>query len=206
MEKQVNSKHYDFARYVDMNRWMSTWHQVDEIMKLNPKSCLECGIGTGLFKSLMQHFGYSIQTADIDPDLAPDFVASVTELPMNDNSFECVCAFQVLEHLPYEKSLQAFAEMLRVSSKYVLLSLPDAKKMWTHSFNLPNNDVFVLNIPIPPIRSRVHKFNGEHYWEINKKGYALKRILQDFGQNANLLRTYRVRQFPYHRFFVFEKK
>lgn len=50
-----------------------------------------------------------------------------------------------------------------------------------------------------------HVFDGEHHWEIGKKGYLLKKIIDDLSQKSKLLKTYRVPENPYHRFFVFEK-
>ncbi len=61
--------------------------------------------------------GVKIETLDIDLVLNPDYVASVFEMPFNDAQIDVVCAFQMLEHLPYEKSLLAFKEMSRVAKK-----------------------------------------------------------------------------------------
>jgi hypothetical protein len=56
--------------------------------------------------------------------------------------------------------------------------------------------------------SLTHRFNGEHYWEINKAGYPLARIQHDLDQVTpmTLLRTYRVPEYSYHRFFVYQRE
>jgi hypothetical protein len=199
-EKQVEKSTYEFGRYMTKQRWCSLWHQIDEIQKLKPKNVLEIGPGPGLFKSLVSILGTTIETMDIDPDLKPDHVASATAIPFNDGVFEMVCAFQMLEHLPYEVSLKAFGEMVRVSSRHVLISLPDARRVWR--LNVVSRCFLV---PRPQIITPVHKFEGEHYWEINKRGYSLTRVTSDLSKHARLIKTYRVFEFPFHRFFIFER-
>ena len=204
LEKQVDKSHYEFERYMGKARWSSVWHQVDEVLKLKPHKVLEIGPGPGIFKHMAILFGVQVETLDMDPALNPDHVGSATALPFADGSFDVVCAFQMLEHLPYETSLQAFKEMARVSNRNVIISLPDARTMWRYSFHLPKFGVFDLLVPRPTLRMPIHKFDGEHYWEINKKNYELNKVIRDFSQFAEIINTYRVIENPYHRFFIFK--
>lgn len=137
--KQVNKSHYNFSEYTDKRRWASIWHQVDEICKLSPNTVLEIGPGPGTLKHIMHSLGINVQTVDLDPDLSPDYVASVTQLPIQNCSFDLVCAFQVLEHLPFESSIIAFSEMVRVAKKYVLISLPDAQNRFSICYENAKN-------------------------------------------------------------------
>lgn len=205
MKKQVDQSHYNFRKYVHQKRWLSIWHQLDEVLALEPSTLLEVGPGPGLFKVLATHFGISIETLDIDPGLKPDHVASAKELPFNDKSYDCVCAFQMLEHLPYEQSLKAFAEMTRVAKDHVVISLPDAKTLWTYSIYIPKAGQKTIHVPRPRLRALPHVFNGEHYWEINKKGFPLQKIIDDFNRHAKMINTYRV-EGSRHRFFIFKNK
>ena len=190
MERQLAQSHYKFSKYVNKKRWISIWHQLNEVLVLNPSTILEIGPGPGLFKALATHFGISVETVDIDPNLNPDHVTSANELPFNDNSYDCVCAFQILEHLPYEHSLEAFAEMRRVANSHVIISLPDAKKLWTYSFHVPKFGQKIIKIPKPRFRLQQHLFDGKHYWEINKKGFSLKKIIDDFSLYAKMVREH----------------
>lgn len=204
MKKQVDRKHYQFDRYMSKTRWASVWHQVDEVQSLNPGSVLEVGPGFGAFKALMHVLGVSVSTLDVADDLEPDYIGSVDDIPLAERSFDVVCGFQVLEHLPYDRSLVAFAEMVRVSRKNVIISLPDARAVWACRLRLPFIGNLDISLERPSWLAARHRFDGEHYWELNKRGWPLRRILKDFT-GVRLLKTYRVPENPYHRFFVFER-
>jgi SAM-dependent methyltransferase len=203
--KQVEKSHYRFERYMTKERWISIWHQLNEVQSLNGGSVLEIGHGSGLFKIVAKLFGTDVETLDHDPDLQPDHVGTITHLPFPDDSYDVVCAFQVLEHLPYNLSLQALKEMARVSRKHIVISLPDASIAWRYQFHIPKIGTYDMLFPRPYIRSQPHEFDGEHYWEINKQGYELKKIKQDFSRIAKLTRSYRVKDNPYHHFFFLER-
>lgn len=202
--KQVDKTHYEFLRYISKKRWNSIWHQLDEVIRLRPKNVLEIGPGLGIFKQTATLFGLQVETLDLDPNLQPDHVGEATNLLFADDTYDVVCAFQMLEHLPYESSLQAFQEMARVARRYVVISLPDAKPAWRFRFDSLKFISFTLLIPHPFIKRPKHVFDGEHFWEINKNGYNLTRVVSDLCQTCRLIKTYRVLENPYHRFFVFE--
>ena len=208
MEKQVNKSHYKFDEYIDKRRWASMWHQIDEVVQLNPESILEIGPGPGIFKALANVFGFNVKTLDLAEDLNPDYVASATNIPLDDNQFDICCAFQMLEHLPFDVAKIAFSEMTRVAKKYIIISLPDAKKIWPYSFYIPKVGQKFFHIRKPLDFTRPHVFDGQHYWEINKKDYELGTVVSELLKSSGdveLIRTYRVNENPYHRFFVFKK-
>lgn len=203
---QVDAAHYDFARYMSRGRWASLWHQLDAVVGLAPARVLEIGPGPGVFKRVAGQFGVPVETVDLDPALQPDHLASATALPFGDGAYDLVCAFQMLEHLPYEQSLAAFGEMLRVARRHVVISLPDARTAWRFAFHLPRRGTVELLLPRPRLRPREHVFDGEHHWEINTRSHPLARVQADLvARCPGLRRTWRVPELPYHRFFVFEK-
>ncbi|MCW9057755.1 MAG: class I SAM-dependent methyltransferase [Gammaproteobacteria bacterium] len=209
MKKQVEKEHYLFSKYMNKRRWCSVWHQLDEVLSLQPDKVLEVGPGSGMFKVVAEKFGLNVDTLDISEDLNPDIVASATEMPIADNSYDLVCSFQMLEHLPIEMSLAAFKEMARVSRNTLVISLPDAEPCWPYSIYIPRVGQKSFHIKNPFLKIKKHEFDGEHYWEINKKGYELNSIqkwLLDAAQGFELANTYRVPEIPYHRFFIYKRK
>jgi SAM-dependent methyltransferase len=206
MQKQVEKDHYQFNRYIKKPRWASMWHQLDEVLAFEPETILEIGPGPGVFKALARQFGPRIETLDLDPNLNPDHVAPADAMPFDDCSFDVVCAFQMLEHVPYETSLRIFAEMVRVARKGVVISLPDAATRWPFAIHIPRLGLTWGSIRKPRLRVPKHQFDGEHYWEINKAGYSLGKLQNDLCSAAPVLqtKTYRVNENPYHRFFVYK--
>lgn len=202
---QVDKSHYSFNDYMTKKRWISMWHQLDEVLSLAPKKVLEIGPGPGVFKSLADLFGIKVETLDLDPDLVPDYVASADKMPFENGDYDVVCAFQMLEHVAYDTTLAIFREMTRVAREYVVISLPDARPVWPYSLYVPKKGEVKFLIPRPWKGPKTHQFDGEHYWEINKKGYTLEKVKNDLERvsNVKLLRTYRVVENPYHRFFIF---
>lgn len=204
MKKQVDKNHYRFSTYVGKRRWASIWHQLDEVLSLDPEEVLEIGPGPGIFKALASAFGVRVETLDIDPDLRPDHLGSAEDMPFDDDSYDIVCAFQMLEHVPYQISLKILREMSRVARRHIVISLPDARPAWPYSFHIPAKGDLKFIVPFPRIALREHFFDGEHYWEVNKKGHSLKKVISDLvtASNANLTKTFRVKELPYHRFFI----
>lgn len=203
--KQVNTSHYGFQSYMDKGRWMSVWHQLDEVLKLKPDRVLEIGPGPGLFKKLAGQFNVKVETLDLDPELNPDHVGSALMMPFDAATFDVVCAFQMLEHLPYSDSLLAFKDMVRVSRRNVVISLPDAERVNRVQVQIPKIAAFDRLLPKRGSKPEEHRFDGEHYWEINKLHYLLEKVSQDLSAICRLVKTYRVKENPYHRFFIFEK-
>lgn len=206
MQLQVSSDHYNFSGYVRKRRWSSIWHQLAEVVAIGPQNVLEVGPGPGVFKAVGELFIPVIRTIDLDSALVPDYVASANAMPFREGTFDVVCAFQVLEHAPYESTLRMFSEMARVAKKALVISLPDARPLMPFSFNLPlKGDVKVL-LPKPWMGPRRHVFDGQHFWELNKKGFVTSKVVRDLEgvSERRLVKRFRVPENPYHHFFVFE--
>ncbi|WP_211260228.1 class I SAM-dependent methyltransferase [Xenophilus azovorans] len=188
-------------------RWASVWHQLDEVLKQNPKSVLEIGPGPGIFKNIAVNIGLNFKTLDLDPELNPDYIGSADALPLPDNSFDAVCAFQVLEHMPFDTSMKALQEMCRVAKKIAIISLPEAGYCWPNTISLPYIRKVQFIIKNPFKKPQKHVFDGEHYWEIGKQGYDLPRVMDAIKSHAQKnckISTYRVHENPYHRFFILD--
>lgn len=205
MSLRVEPDHY-CKNYDTKERFCSYWHQIQEILSLNPKSTLEIGIGNGFVSNYLKQRGLNVITLDIDKRLNPDVAGSVLNIPFSDESFEVVACYELLEHLSYENFEKAMFEIFRVSGSHALLSLPDVNRIYRLYVQIPKIGEFQKLIPFPRLRKPIHHFDGQHFWELGKAGYSLKKIINDINKAGfNVERTYRVFEIPYHRFFILKK-
>ncbi len=205
MNPQVPSKHYSFLKYESEARFSSYYHQVKSTLELKPKTVLEVGCGSRAFLSLIKSYGVKAYSLDLDENLKPTICASILNLPLKDNAVDVVVAFQVLEHLPFDSFQSCLSEMARVSKKAVVISLPDFGNFGI-TLTIPFVRQLNFTFSALPFRPK-HKFDGEHYWEINKSGYPLSKItsvIKKSGLNCSesMLNPYN----PYHRFFIMLKE
>ena len=206
MAAQVHPDHYFNEVYEGKGRFISYWHQIDEIISINPRKILEIGVGSGFVSRYLKERNINVTTLDIDKRLNPVITGSVLNLPFKENSFDIIVCCEVLEHLEYEKFYSSVLEISRVSRAYVILSMPDVSRVSRFSIQVPVIGDLKLLIPIPRFRKLKHKFDGEHYWEIGKKGYPIKKIINDIQRTGMYVeKTYRIFEYPYHRFFLLKK-
>ena len=116
---------YSTRAYNTKERACSFWHQVDEIFEIGASTVLEVGSGSGLVTNWLRTAGFEVKTLDLDPELEPDMVGSVTDIPLSANSCDAVLCCQVLEHLPFDQLPMALTEIGRVSRMGAVVSLPD---------------------------------------------------------------------------------
>lgn len=136
MEKTDNYKKHTSTNPVQkflINNFYKT--VASEIKKLNVSSILDVGAGEGFTLEYLRtqaigksHEGIDFlkKAIDLGHKIHPDLTlkrASIYELPYKDNSFNLVLSTEVLEHL--EDPEKGLKELVRVSKKYLLLSVPN---------------------------------------------------------------------------------
>jgi SAM-dependent methyltransferase len=116
-----------------LNNFLKT--SVKTIRPLNIQSILDVGCGEGftLERFYNEKIGRGFEGIEYDSEavktankLYPHLdikQGDIYKLPYKNNSFDLVVATEVLEHL--EDPKKAYRELLRVSNKYVLLSVPN---------------------------------------------------------------------------------
>lgn len=203
--KQVDKDHYTFENYCYFDRWSSYFYQLREILDLKEiSSILEVGSGDGVVRDYIRNntqIGYS--NVDIAEDLKPDIVGAINDLPVADNMYDAVCAFEVLEHLPFEQFEKSILEMKRVSKKYVLISIPHFGPAIKLNFKIPFLPEVNAAFKIPFLKK--HVFNGQHYWEVGKKGYSPSKIRKILRSHFTLLKEFVPYENQYHHFYILEK-
>ena len=172
---QVDKSHYNHLTYDHKARWLSYWYQLRLVLESKPKKVLEIGLGNGLITEYLRKQGVEVSTLDIDVTLHPDLVGSITKIPLPDASVDCVLAAEVLEHIPFNEVETALKEMRRVSCGAAVISVPDSRRTLLYfGLKLPLIPRIKVFLKVPLLEE--HKFDGQHYWEMGKKGYDYKKI------------------------------
>lgn len=212
MEPQVTKETYAAGRYAELARFGSYFYQTRELLDTKPRSILEIGVGDGVVSNhIKTQTDIKYTTADHAADLSPDVVADVRELPFESGSFDTVCAFEVLEHLPWDDFEKAYSELARVAKNYVVISVPHFGPSFKLLLKFPGLKKLIgieelklaWKIPYHP----EHSTKGtNHYWEIGKKGYPPSRIRTVITKYGTLVNEFVPFENQYHHFFVVKKK
>ena len=113
---------------------------IDKTLKNQDLKILNVGCGPGRSSEYLSSFG-NVVSIEYDKECC-DFAAektgleiingSITALPFEDDSFDLVCAFDVIEHV--ENDQLAVSEMKRVTKKngLVYITVPAFMSLWSH--------------------------------------------------------------------------
>ncbi len=192
--------YYKKIRFI---RWCSYWYQINEILNLNPKNVLEIGVGNNVIGDYLKRI-VDYKNMDLDKDLESDIIGDIKNIPLKDNSFDLVCAFQVLEHLPFNELAKCLNEMQRIARRYVLISLPNYGSLFSIKVNLPFFGAIKYHKKISFIDR--DNLNKKHYWEIGRKGYPIEKVKKEIEKTGlKIIKDFAPFENPSHRFFILGK-
>jgi SAM-dependent methyltransferase len=207
LRPQVDPAIFRQPEYDTKGQFCSYWHQINEIVALQPESVLEIGVGSGFVSNYLTRHGIALRTLDLDWRLCPEVGGSILNVPFKCDTFDVISCCQVLEHLPYCFFEEALNELYRVCRKHVVLSLPqDVRRTYRLLIELPRLKSLQRILSVPVIKRSISPFYEKHYWEIGINSYPLKRILADMHcAGFRVRKTYRVFEKLYHRFIILDK-
>lgn len=64
-EASVPRAHYTAQSYDSLPRFVSYWHQIDEVRRAEPESVLEIGVGNGFVSNYLRDRGFDVITLDV---------------------------------------------------------------------------------------------------------------------------------------------
>jgi SAM-dependent methyltransferase len=210
-EVQVGNGYYLTEEYASIERFISYFYQLDTIRNVNPSSILIIGVGDDVIPNLLRKAIPKVTTLDIDKSLQPDVVGDVRSLPFEAGTFDLVCAFQVLEHLPFDEQDKILSEMNRVSNKYVILAVPHRRTGFEIVLKFPfmrtliKKDFLRLSL-LFPIKFAGFEASGQHYWEIDWFTTKLSAVREKIKKHFVIYKEFTPVLDPYRRFFVLKKK
>jgi hypothetical protein len=173
---QVDAATHYGPSYLGLPRLITIWHQAMEIARVVPEGgqVLEVGPGAGYTTHLLRTWGQHVTTMDFDPAIGADVTGDVTAMEFADGSFDCALAAQVLEHIPFEEFAGAVRELARVSRRHVIITLPAPFVGLSAVVNLPR--ITPASIRLGLSYYVKHEFDGQHYWELGKRGYSIRYV------------------------------
>lgn len=183
---------------------MSYRHQLELVMGSGYKKVLIIGLGDNIIPSILKSEGFEVYTCDIDPSLKPDFLQSITKLDLQGNTFEVVLCCQILEHIPFDEMDNVLDRIKAITTKKLIVSLPEKALRISLMFKLPRIRNFYFNVVVP-LFFRKHKFDGQHYWELGTSENYKRKFLDASIKKFKLTNYYRYQPNPYHHFFIFDK-
>lgn len=137
--------------------------------------------------------GFEVKTLDLDPSLSPDFLVSFTdkELLKKIGQYNIYNFSEVFEHVEYSDFLEALDSLKKCTSQ-VLFTVPDTNEgalSFGFRLRLPlyNNIQKCFKIRYKKI---IHKFDGEHYWEIGKKNYSAVKVRKDIRRSGRFRKSF----------------
>lgn len=144
MDKNYYRQYYDFERkhwwfQVRSKIIFTKIKQVIEKYKLSNPSILNIGAATGYTSEILAKLG-RVKSLENDKECFEFLVslnrfdcvnASVTKLPFSNESFDIVCAFDVIEHV--QDDMLAVSEMQRVcrSNGVICITVPAYMELWS---------------------------------------------------------------------------
>lgn len=162
--------------------WRLYWQQINLVLKELQKgdTLLEIGPGSGFLSNYLRLKGYHVTTLDIDEQKSPDILCNIVEYTFPDK-YDHILAFEVFEHIPFDKFAEILPKLRNTARKNFFLSLPRNYKIW-----------FFIDLIIPYFRNVSFTFKAKrrkistntHFWELDYKNYNLKNlavIIKDAG-------------------------
>ncbi|HET8581147.1 MAG TPA: class I SAM-dependent methyltransferase [Candidatus Paceibacterota bacterium] len=206
MDVQVPEGYYLTEKYASLERFISYFYQIKGIRQAAPESLLFIGVGDGVVPSLVRK-SISMTTFDFDVSLRPDVVGDVRSIELPDRSFDAVCIYEVLEHLPFDEMKKALAELARVSKRTVLLSVPHRRTGFEFVLKFPGMRSLLKRSMIDlafrwPVRFPGFAISTQHHWEIDGHTTTLAQFRAALSEHFDIVAEQTPVLDTYHRFFT----
>lgn len=136
----LEREHWWFRARMEIIEGLFRKHIAPATKKGHPLKILNVGVATGATSLMLQKYG-DVTSLEYDAECC-EFLretvglepinASLTELPFKNETFDVICAFDVIEHI--ENDSKAIQEIYRTLKQngYIYLTVPAFMSLWSH--------------------------------------------------------------------------
>jgi len=141
---------------------------------------LEIGLGTGFTANYLRGRGVRVTTLDIDAEKKPDIVGNIVSHTF-EQQYDHFLAFEIFEHIPYDKFTQSLRQIRPACGQYFFLSLPIARirkfeiEIWTR---------FLGRRRLLLSRRRKKIQTRHHFWEIDHGETTWENVQATFRETG----------------------
>ena len=178
----------------DQNNLVRIKITIDSIPK-DVNSIADIGCGNGVFINTLIRNNSTCEIVGIDRSKTAlkfvngkTIVGSIDEIPLKDNSYDCVTCLEVIEHLPVNIYTKALEEICRVSRKYIIISVPFNEKI-EENYNQCPSCLTIFN----------YDLHLRTFSKIN-----IEKLLTEFGYTCIEIKTFG-KSFKFKGHYLFRK-
>jgi len=164
-----------------------------------------------MVSSYLRSLSIDLKTLDINQDLVADIVGDVRNLQkLVNEKYDVVLCARVLHHLPFDDFELAVQELLAVTRKRLIITLPVNDLRLYLIARYTSSRFFPFSIPLPlflkrPISKLLRKEHGSGVWMLNdSRAQSINVITRLLKENFRLTRSYRIPEEMSHAVFVFD--
>jgi len=224
-------KRYNDKKIFIWKTFYSHLYQIYFSLKLKAKEILEIGNQYRFVSSILCQFS-NLTTLDFNDKFNPDILMDITNLKqldtLKDEKYDLILLCEVLEHIPYEE-IEGILQILRKKTKkYIVISAPNVSgyfsitlfrhELGNSGFKIIKYLVDLLSIQIGNIITRLDyklrkkykkymfKEKSGHHWELGIDKYDINSFRKLLEKYFIIILEERVREHPFHHFFVLKKR
>jgi|GEM_PF-6823027 len=212
-DSQFSLTSLDYLKKIDFINWYRYFHLFQDLLKIAPKSVLEIGAGEGTLKRITSTIIPEHKVLDVNTRLNPDFLGDV-RFPISElcDSFECLIAADVLEHIPFADLSTAIRNLASYCKKggYLLITIPHRRShfLWMTPNQIPH--VFTVPTGFLSLGGFYRRFiqrkiwiDPHHCWEIGDGNVRQEDVTKIFKQAG--LNTISLSKLLYVDYWVLQK-
>lgn len=171
------------------------------------KTVADIGCGNGVFLEYLQsNFNFSVLGVDRSQQALKyvttnKILADIVKIPIADHAFDCVTCLEVLEHIPYNSYEEALKELSRISSRFIIISVPYNEKIEHNTTKCPqcksvfNTDLHFRSYDLHALKDLMRPYG---FRCVQAKNIVPRKELAGYKWYQKLLKLIRHKPEPFH--------